>query len=74
MAFIALAASILAKVDPADIILRAVIAYVTGLVMTQLWYIFFTIRVQRTPVGVDSSIPVNVPQSVEMEESTPAAA
>lgn len=47
MALVALAASILAGVGPIDCLVRALIAYFVGRFATQLWYVFFTIRVER---------------------------
>lgn len=46
-ALAALVAGILAKVDPVTCLWRAFLAYVVGLWATQLWYVFFTIRVQK---------------------------
>ncbi len=46
LALVALAASILSGVEPVACLLRAVIAYVVGWFAAQLWYVFFTIRVQ----------------------------
>jgi len=57
LALVALGASILAKVDPLDCLLRGFIAYVVGSIATQLWYVFFTVRVHRAsdgPVVIDS--------------------
>lgn len=47
MAIAALAASMFAGVGPLDCLIRGVIAFAVGVVATQLWYVFFTIRVQR---------------------------
>ena len=47
LALIALAASILAQVGPIDCLLRGMVAYIVGRFATQLWYVFFTIRVER---------------------------
>lgn len=55
MALAALAAGILSNVDPATCLLRGLIAYVTGLFLTQLWYVFFTIRVQRGPMSIQGA-------------------
>ncbi len=47
MAVTALGASIFAGVGPVDSLIRGFVAYLVGLLGTQLWYVFFTIRVQR---------------------------
>jgi hypothetical protein len=47
-ALVALAAGILCHVDPLDCLWRAAIAFILGLVGTQAWYVFFTIRTQSS--------------------------
>lgn len=47
MAIAALAASMFAGVGPLDCLIRGIVAFAIGVVATQLWYVFFTIRVQR---------------------------
>lgn len=47
MAIFALAASMFAGVGPMDCLLRGVVAFITGSLLTQFWYIYFTIRVQK---------------------------
>ncbi len=47
LALAALAASTLSGVEPVTCLLRGFIAYLTGVILTQLWYVFFTIRVNR---------------------------
>ncbi len=37
----------LAEVDPITCLTRGLIAYWVGSIFTQLWYVFFTIRVQK---------------------------
>lgn len=43
---VALAAGILAQVDPVTCLWRAGLAFLLGLIGTQLWYVFFTVRIQ----------------------------
>lgn len=45
-ALLALAGGILARVDPMTSLSRAALAFLLGWLLTQLWYVFFTIRVQ----------------------------
>lgn len=47
LALVALAAGSLGGVDPLYCVLRGIIAYFVGVVATQVWYVFFTIRVIR---------------------------
>ena len=44
-AFAALAAGILSNVDPVAIIWRAALAFFLGWIATQVWYVFFTVRI-----------------------------
>lgn len=60
MAIAALAASIFAGVSPVDCLIRGIVAFAIGVVATQMWYVFFTIRVQRG-------------ESVDAEKGTGAA-
>lgn len=46
-AFAALAAGILRQVDPVATISRAALAFVLGWILTHLWYVFFTVRVEK---------------------------
>lgn len=48
MALAALSASIFAGVGPVETLIRGLVAYLVGLLATQLWYVFFTIRVERS--------------------------
>lgn len=57
MALVALAASILSGVEPVACLLRGVIAYIVGWTATQLWYVFFTIRVEGNPQPVTGEGP-----------------
>lgn len=45
-ALVALAGGILSNVEPYTCLLRAFLAFLLGWMLTQLWYVFFTIRVQ----------------------------
>lgn len=47
VALVALAAGILARVEPITIVQRAGLAFILGVFLTQLWYVFFTVRVQK---------------------------
>lgn len=44
-ALIALAAGIIYSVDPLAMLWRAALAFLLGSIATQLWYVFFTVRV-----------------------------
>lgn len=44
-ALIALAAGIIFNVDPMAMLWRAALAFLLGSIATQLWYVFFTVRV-----------------------------
>jgi hypothetical protein len=44
-ALVALAGGILANVDPFACLGRSALAFLLGWMLTQLWYVFFTIRV-----------------------------
>ncbi|MCH8273748.1 MAG: hypothetical protein IH851_03075 [Armatimonadetes bacterium] len=44
-ALAALAAGVIAKTDPATAIMRALIAFIAGTMLTQVWYVFFAARV-----------------------------
>ncbi|MFN8220811.1 MAG: hypothetical protein U0S12_11865 [Fimbriimonadales bacterium] len=52
-ALIALSAGILAKVDPITCLQRGAVAYIIGWFGTQVWYVFFTVRVQPLRVATD---------------------
>lgn len=61
MALVALAAGTLGGVEPVTCLMRAGIAYLTGVVATQLWYVFFTIRVVRDreePILLEPTAPM----------------
>lgn len=51
MALVALAASIFAGADTTTCLVRGVVAYVVGVICTQLWYVFFATRVHRNHEG-----------------------
>lgn len=46
-ALVALAAGILARVEPVTCVSRAGLAFLLGFVATQVWYVFFTVRIQK---------------------------
>ena len=46
-ALVALAAGILAKVEPVTCVTRAGLAFLLGFIATQVWYVFFTVRVHQ---------------------------
>ncbi|MEQ1823909.1 MAG: hypothetical protein ABL949_15485 [Fimbriimonadaceae bacterium] len=50
-AFVALAAGILSHVDPVASIGRACLAYMLGWFATNVWYVFFTVRIE--PISTD---------------------
>lgn len=62
-AFVAIAAGILNAVEPTTIVLRAGLAFLLGCAATQLWYVFFTVRVHKI-----------VAEAVEYEEPPTEAA
>jgi hypothetical protein len=49
-ALIAIAGGIIAHVDPVTSLWRAGLVFLLGWVLTQVWYVFFTVRVQ-SPAG-----------------------
>lgn len=57
-ALVALAAGILQQVEPVATIGRAGLAFLLGWLLTQVWYVFFTVRVERgsTDKGPSSSM------------------
>lgn len=65
-ALIALAAGIIYNVDPMAMLWRAALAFVLGSIATQLWYVFFTVRV--------SGVSIQHEESEEYVESTDAPA
>ncbi len=54
-ALMALAAGILWRVDPVAILGRAALAFLLGWLLTQIWYVFFTVRVERGSADSDAS-------------------
>lgn len=48
-ALVALAACVLSGVSPGDSLLRAALAFVVGLLATQVWYVFFATRIEYNP-------------------------
>lgn len=45
-ALVALASCVISGVSPADSLLRAALAFVVGLLATQVWYVFFATRIE----------------------------
>jgi len=43
---VALTACVLSGVGPGDSLLRAALAFVVGLLATQVWYVFFATRIE----------------------------
>ena len=54
-ALVALAGGILAHVEPITCIARSALAFILGWLLTQLWYVFFTIRVQPGNVNTEEA-------------------
>jgi hypothetical protein len=54
-ALVALSAGILAHVDPMDCLWRAALAFALGIVATQVWYVFFTIRTRSSAVDYNAA-------------------
>lgn len=52
-AFAALTAGILYSVEPITVVLRAALAFLLGSLATQLWYVFFTVRVHTISADPD---------------------
>ena len=55
-ALVALAGGILANVDPVTSLTRSFLAFLLGWMLTQLWYVFFTIRVQPGRTTTEDSM------------------
>ncbi len=71
MALFALGAGILGNVDPLTTLLRGAIAFVIGVLATQIWYVFFTVRVKR--VAHASSAPAESAPVVDPADQEAAA-
>lgn len=56
-ALVALAAGILSNVDPVAIIWRATLAFLLGWAGTQVWYVFFTVRIGKETTDKGPSDP-----------------
>ncbi len=54
-ALVALTGGILARVDPLDCLWRAALAFALGIVATQVWYVFFTIRTRSSGMSITVS-------------------
>lgn len=52
---IALAAGIIFNVDPMAMLWRAALAFLLGSIATQLWYVFFTVRVSGVNLKTEFS-------------------
>jgi hypothetical protein len=61
-AFVALAAGILSHVDPVASIGRACLAYLLGWFATNVWYVFFTVRIE--PISTDKVAAAETPAEV----------
>lgn len=48
-ALVALGAGILGHVEPVTMVGRASLAFLLGWVLTNVWYVFFTVRVHQVP-------------------------
>jgi hypothetical protein len=53
-ALVALAAGILSRVAPLDCLWRAAVAFAVGVIATQMWYVFFTIRTRASALEYES--------------------
>lgn len=65
LALTALGASILAGVDPLTCLWRGLLAYLIGSWATQLWYVFFTVRVHK--FGAEDSAKSDQPSTNDAE-------
>ncbi len=54
-ALVALAAGILGRVEPVTTVGRAALAFLLGWALTNVWYVFFTVRVERR--AADKAVP-----------------
>jgi len=54
-ALVALAAGIFSRVDPLDCLWRAAVAFALGVIATQIWYVFFTIRTRSAATDYETS-------------------
>lgn len=57
LALVALSAAMLSGADPLQCLIRGAIAYVVGVFATQLWYVFFTLRITHTAGGDEREEP-----------------
>lgn len=55
MALAALGASMLGGVAPIDCLLRGAVAFAVGVLATQVWYVFFTIRTRSEAIGPEEN-------------------
>lgn len=71
-ALVALATGILNSVDPIECVTRAGLAFVLGILATQVWYVFFTVRVSN--VGIELEPEPEVEPEPVIEAQTAKAA
>ena len=53
-ALVALSAGIFSRVDPLDCLWRAALAFALGVIATQIWYVFFTIRTRSSALDYEA--------------------
>lgn len=70
-ALVALAAGILQNVEPITSVQRAALAFVLGAFLTQLWYVFFTVRVSYITKTEDDEDEM---ESTPVDQAPPAQA
>ena len=69
LALVALGSSLLAHADPITCLLRGATAFIVGIISTQIWYVFFTVRVQK---GISGSLGQLEGQSKDSEREITA--
>lgn len=74
LALTALGSSILAGVDPLTCLWRGLLAYLIGSWATQLWYVFFTVRVQRIAAEGDQTPETTTANDAQQHGSSMAEA
>lgn len=70
-ALVALAVGILSSVDPIECIVRAALAFLLGSLATQVWYVFFTVRVSHMEIELEPEFEA---EPVAPSEAKPANA
>jgi|CXWL01.1.fsa_nt_gi hypothetical protein len=63
-AFVAIAAGILCGVEPVTVVFRSALAFILGSLATQLWYVFFTVRVHTLANEQDEEYITDRPDEV----------